>query len=339
MKAILCKEFCTPEQLVYEDVAPKEPGPGEVVVHVHACGINFPDSLIIQGKYQLKPPFPFSPGVELAGVIHKVGAGVTGLAPGMRVLGHPMSGAFAEEVVVEANRIFPIPDAMDFVDGAAFLIAYGTSYHALKDRGQLKPGETLLVLGAAGGIGLTAVELGNIMGAKVIAAASTPEKLALCKEYGAHELINYTTEDLRARIKDVTGGRGIDLIYDPVGGQFTEPALRSLAYKGRLLVLGFAGGDIPKIPLNLTLLKTVSIVGAYWGPSIDADPEQTAINMAELFAFYEQGRIRPQVQMTVPLRDAGKAITHVAGRKAMGKVVLVTELYDGKYGRGASPAR
>lgn len=324
MKAVLCKEFCAPEGLVIEEVPTPVPGPGEVLIDVAACGVNFPDSLIIQGKYQVRPSLPFSPGLELAGTVSALGAGVTGLTVGDRVAAHPTSGAFAEQVTVPAELAFPIPDAMDFPTAAGFLIAYGTSHHALKDRGQLRPGETLLVLGAAGGIGLTAVELGKVMGARVIAAASSDEKLALCKRYGADEVINYSSEDLRERVKQLTGGRGVDVVYDPVGGPYAEPMVRSLARYGRYLVLGFAAGDIPRIPLNLMLLKQCAIVGAYWGAFVAAEPEHNARNLAELFDWYAQGKLHPHISATYPLARAADAINHVAGRRALGKVVLVT---------------
>lgn len=326
MRAVVCKTFGAPETLAVEDIPAPQPAPGQVLIDVKAAGINFPDSLFIAGKYQVKPPLPFVPGLELSGVVRAVGEGVGGLTPGQRVAAHPESGgAFAAQVVVAAGRVFPIPDTLDFVTAAGFLISYGTSQHALKDRGQLKPGETLLVLGAAGGIGLTAVELGKAMGARVIAAASSPEKLALCREYGADETIDYSREDLRARIKELTGGRGIDVVYDPVGGPYTEPVVRSLAREGRYLVLGFAAGEIPKIPLNLVLLKTSAIVGAYWGPSIDADPARNAANLAELYAWHAQGKLKPHISETYPLEQAGLAIERVAQRRTRGKVVLVVD--------------
>lgn len=326
MRAVVCREFCAPDGLVIEDIPAPLPGPGQVLIDVRAAGINFPDSLFIAGRYQVKPALPFVPGLELAGVVRAVGAGVIGLTPGDRVAAHPASGgAFAAQAVVEAGRVFPIPDVMDFVTAAGFLITYGTAQHALKDRGRLQRGETLLVLGAAGGIGLTAVELGKVMGARVIAAASSEEKLALCRQYGADEVINYSREDLRARVKDLTGGRGLDVVYDPVGGHYAEPMVRSLARDGRYLVLGFAAGEIPKIPLNLVLLKTSALVGAYWGPSIDADPQRNAENLAELYSWYAQGKLKPHISETYPLAQAALAIGRVAERKTQGKVVLVVD--------------
>lgn len=325
MKAVLCKQFGPVADLAFEDVPDPVAGAWQVVVDMKAAGINFPDSLFVQGKYQVRPPLPFTPGLEAAGVISAVGPGVTGLAVGQRVAVNPEIGAFAERIAVAAHRVFPIPDAMDYASAAGFMIAYGTSHNALKDRAQLRAGETLLVLGAAGGIGLTAVELGKVMGARVIAAASSAEKLALCRQYGADELIDYSREDLRARVKELTGGRGVDVVYDPVGGAYAEPAVRSLARYGRYLVMGFAAGDIPKIPLNLLLLKTSSLVGAFWGQFVEQEPERNQQNMAELLAWYAQGRLKPHVSRTFPLAQAAAAIDYVAARQAMGKVVLLAE--------------
>jgi NADPH2:quinone reductase len=243
----------------------------------------------------------------------------------MRVAVNPEIGGFAEQIAVAETRVFPIPDAMDFATAAGFMIAYGTSHNALKDRAHLQPGETLLVLGAAGGIGLTAVELGKAMGARVIAAASSAEKLALCRQYGADELIDYSREDLRARVKELTGGKGVNVVYDPVGGAYAEPAVRSLARYGRFLVMGFAAGDIPRIPLNLLLLKTSSLVGAFWGQFVELEPERNQQNMAELLDWYGQGRLRPHISKTFPLAQAAQAIEYVAARQAMGKVVLLAD--------------
>jgi NADPH2:quinone reductase len=265
MKAVLCKAYGPPESLVVEDLPSPQPGAGEVVIAVKAASVNFPDVLIIQNKYQFKPALPFSPGSEVAGVVKAVGDGVTNVAPGDSVMAITVYGAFAEEVKTEARRLLPLPDGMNFANAAAFGLTYATSHFALVDRGELKTGETLLVLGAAGGVGIAAIEIGKVLGARVIACASTGEKLAVCREHGADETINYAIEDLRERIKELTGGTGVDVVYDPVGGQYTEPAMRSLAWRGRLLVVGFAAGEIPKIPLNLTLLKGCSIVGVFWG--------------------------------------------------------------------------
>jgi NADPH2:quinone reductase len=325
MKAVLCKAFGPVEQLVLEEVPALEAAPGQVIVSVKACGINFPDGLIVQGKYQTKPPLPFSPGLEVAGIIKSVGIGVSNLAAGQRVIAFPGVGGLAEEVAVEAGLVFPMPDSMDYASGAGFLITYGTSHHALKHRAQLKAGETLLVLGAAGGVGLTAVELGKVMGARVIACASSDEKLALCREYGADETINYTTENLRERVKALTGGKGVDVAYDPVGGEMAETVVRNLAWMGRYLVIGFAAGDIPKIPINLLLLKSSSLVGVYWGSWLKADPPAGREAVAELLSWYDQGRLKPYISATYPLEQGAEAILHVTGRGAKGKTVVVME--------------
>ena len=323
MKAVLAKAFGPLEQLVLEDVQPKNAGPGEVAIAVRACGVNFFDALIVQGKYQSRPPLPFSPGGEVAGVIRGVGAGVTGLAAGTRVLAFTGHGGYAEEVIADAPSVVALPEQMDFVAAAGFPITYATSYHALKDRGQLRSGETLLVLGAAGGVGLAAVEIGKIMGARVIACASSDEKLALTREHGADALINYATSDLRERIREVTSGKGVDVVYDPVGGRYAEPALRSLAAGGRYLVIGFASGEIPKIALNLLLLKVVSLVGVFWGAFAKAQPQRSAANLAELLTWYTQGRLRPHVSATFPLERYREALDAVVQRRVLGKVVLV----------------
>jgi NADPH2:quinone reductase len=325
MKAVLCKEFGPIEQLVLEEVASLHAGAGQVVIAVKACGINFPDGLIVQGKYQTKPPLPFSPGLEVAGVIKEIGAGVDGLTVGQRVIAFPGVGGMADEVVVEGWLVFPMPDSMSFADGAGFLITYATSHHALKPRGQLKPGETLLVLGAAGGVGLTAVEIGKVMGARVIACASSDEKLELCRQYGADETINYTTESLRDRIKALTGGKGVDVVYDPVGGDLAEPAVRSLAWLGRFLVIGFAAGDIPRIPLNLLLLKSSSIVGVYWGAALKADPQAGRADVAELLSWYAAGKLKPCISATYPIERAAEAILQVSTRQTKGKTVVVMD--------------
>ncbi len=325
MKAVLCKEFGPVENLVIENVAPLKAGPGQVVISVKACGINFPDGLIVQGKYQTKPPLPFSPGLEVSGVIREAGEGATGVKVGQRVIAFPGVGGLAEELVVDAGLTFPMPDSMDFASAAGFIITYATSHHALKQRGNLKPGETLLVLGAAGGVGLTAVEIGKVMGARVIAAASSDDKLALCKQYGADEVINYATENLRERIKALTGGKGVDVVYDPVGGELAEAAVRSLAWMGRFLVIGFAAGEIPKIPLNLLLLKSSSLVGVYWGAALKADPKAGREGVAELLSWYDQGKLKPYISATYPLDRAAEAIEQVTGRQTKGKVVVVME--------------
>jgi len=322
MKAVLCKEFGPPESLVIEDLPSPKPGQGEVVISVKAASVNFPDVLIIQNKYQFKPPLPFSPGSELAGVVKEVGAGVGNVKAGDKVIAFTTYGAFAEEVKTEAARLVPLPGKMDFATGAAFLLTYGTSDHALRDRAALKAGETLLVLGAAGGVGLAAIEIGKALGARVIACASSDDKLAVCREHGADETVNYSTEDLRERIKALTGGRGVDVVYDPVGGPYSEPAFRSIAWRGRLLVVGFAAGDIPKLPLNLALLKGASIVGVFWGDFARREPRQFAESIRQLGAWYSEGKLRPHVSQTFPLEKAVDALQLMAARQVKGKVVL-----------------
>jgi NADPH:quinone reductase len=322
MKAVLCKAYGPPESLVIEELPSPKAGAGEVVVSVKAASVNFPDVLIIQNKYQFKPPLPFSPGSELAGVVKEVGEGVSAFRPGDQVIAFTGHGAFAEEVKTEASRLIPLPPGMDFKTGAAFILTYGTSDHALRDRGALRAGETLLVLGAAGGVGLAAVEIGALLGARVIAAASTDEKLELCRTRGATETINYTTEDLRGRLKEITGGRGVDVCYDPVGGDLSEPALRSMAWDGRFLVVGFAAGDIPRIPLNLPLLKGCSVVGVFWGAFTGKEPERNARNIAELMGWLAEGKLEPHISATYPLEQAAAAITDLEQRRAQGKVVV-----------------
>ena len=324
MKAVLCKELGPPEKLVLENVPSLTPGSGQVVVSVKAAGVNFPDTLIIQGKYQFKPEPPFSPGGEVAGVVKKVGEGVTGVRPGDRVIAASTWGGFAEEMVADADRLVPMPDAMDYVPASAFILTYGTSYHALVDRAQLKAGETLLVLGASGGVGLAAVQLGKAMGARVIAAASSDAKLAVCKAEGADELINYASEDIRARVKQITAGKGVDVVYDPVGGPYSEPALRDMAWNGRFLVVGFAAGDIPKIPLNLALLKGCSIVGVFWGAFTRNEPERNRRNNQELMRLYLAGKVKPHIHATYPLERAAEALNEVLYKRVSGKVVLTT---------------
>ena len=324
MKAVLCKTYGPPESLVVEEVPALKPGAGEAVVAVKAAGVNFPDVLIIQNKYQVKPPLPFSPGSEVAGIVTGVGDGVNGVKLGDPVMAFTTFGGFAEEVKVDARKLLPLPAGMDFSTAAAFGLTYATSDHALRDRGALKSGETLVVLGAAGGVGLAAIEIGRALGARVIAAASTGEKLAVCRAHGADDTINYATEDLRERIKALTEGSGADVVYDPVGGPYTEPALRSMAWRGRLLVVGFAAGEIPKIPLNLTLLKGCSIVGVYWGEFARREPERFGDAMRQLGRWYADGRIKPHISATFPLERAIDALRLMAGRQVAGKLVLTT---------------
>ena len=324
MKAVLCKSWGLPVSLVIEDVAPLTPAAGGVVVAVKACGVNFPDTLIVQGKYQFKPDFPFSPGGEVAGVVTAIGSGVENVRVGDAVIAFIGWGGFAEEVGCAATQVMPIPAGTPFPLAASFVLAYGTSHHALKDRAQLQAGETLLVLGAAGGVGLAACGIGKTMGARVIAAASSDEKLAICKEHGADEVINYTTEDLRERINALTNKRGVDVVYDPVGGPYSEAAIRSLAWKGRHLVVGFATGDIPKIALNLTLLKGASIVGVFWGAFVKTEPTAFTRNMQELFVLLKSGQLKPLISATYPLEQAATALNDMMERKVVGKIVLVT---------------
>lgn len=323
MKTLLCKEFGPPEKLVLEDVDAPKAGPGQIVVQIKACGVNFPDVLIIENKYQFKPPLPFAPGGEISGVVKELGEGVTGISVGDRILASTGFGGFAEEQAIPAAAAVPIPDAMDFPTAAAFLMTYGTSYYALKDRARIQPGESLVVLGAAGGVGLAAVELGKAMGAKVIAAASSEEKLAVCREHGADETIDYAKDSLKDQMKALTGGKGADVVYDPVGGDYSEAAIRATAWEGRFLVIGFAAGDIPRIPLNLTLLKSCQIVGVFWGAFVGREPEANRQNTRELFALYEQGKIKPYVSSSYPLADGAAAIRELGERRAKGKVVVV----------------
>jgi NADPH2:quinone reductase len=284
--------------------------------------VNFPDVLIIQNKYQFKPPLPFSPGSELAGVVKEVGAGVSSVKPGDKVIAFTAFGAFAEEVKTEAVRLLPLPEGMSYEAGASFILTYGTTDHALRDRGQLKPGETLLVLGAAGGVGVAAIEIGKALGARVIACASSDDKLAVCRQHGADECINYATEDLRERIKALTPGKGVDVIYDAVGGPYSEPAFRSIAWRGRHLVIGFAAGEIPKLPLNLALLKGASVVGVFWGDFTKREPQAFAESAKQLARWYRDGKLKPHVSASYPLAQAAEAMNLLASRKAKGKVVI-----------------
>ena len=322
MKAIRCKEYGPPSSLVLEELPDLQPGPKEVLVEVKAASLNFPDTLIIRGLYQFKPPLPFTPGSDLAGVVKAVGEKVTHIHPGEEVFGMAIHGAFAEQVLVPIETCFPKPPGMPAKVAASFLMAYGTSYHALKDRANLKEGETLLVLGASGGVGLAAVELGKKMGAKVIAAASSDEKLELCRQYGADETINYTTEDLKKKAKKLTEGKGVDVIYDPVGGGYSEPALRAIAWEGRYLVVGFAAGDIPRIPLNLALLKGCQIVGVFWGSFAMRTPKKNMANTIELIQWYASGQLRPHIHATYPLAETAKALEEMMNREVRGKVVI-----------------
>ena len=323
MKAVLCTQFGGPELLEYRDVPAPSAGEGEVVVTVKAASVNFPDVLIIDNKYQFKPPLPFSPGSELAGVVKEVGPGVTAVRAGDRVMAFTIHGAFAEEVKLDAPRVLRIPEGMDYPTAAALLLTYGTMDHGLRDRGAVARGETVLVLGASGGIGLASIEIAKALGGRVIACASSDDKLAACRDHGADAVINYATQDLRARIKELTDGRGVDVIVDPVGGPYTEPALRSIAWRGRLLVVGFAAGEIPKIPLNLTLLKGCSIVGVFWGDFLRREPDAFAASVEQLGKWHAEGKIKPHISGTFPLARAADAIKLMAERKVIGKLVVV----------------
>lgn len=323
MKAVMCRQFGPPEDLAVEDLPPLVAGEGEVVIRVRAAGVNFPDSLIIQNQYQIKPPLPFSPGGELAGEITAVGPGVPPERLGQAVIAFTAWGAFAEEAVVAQDRLIPIPEGMPFDVAGAFLMTYGTCYHALRDRGALAPGETVLVLGAAGGIGLAAVEIAKALGARVIAAASSDQKLAVCREHGADELINYRDQDLRERLKTLTQGRGVDLVCDPVGGAYSEPALRAMAWRGRYLVIGFADGNIPRIALNLPLLKGCSVVGVFWGDFVRREPEAAQRDLQALVALYRAGRIHPHISARYPLDQVPQALRALMARQVSGKAVVV----------------
>jgi NADPH2:quinone reductase len=323
VRAVVCEQYGPPESLRVLELPAPAPEPGQAVVAVHAAGLNFPDVLIIENKYQVKPPLPFTPGSEFAGVVTDVGAGVDTLKPGDRVMGAATHGAFAEKVAVDAARLWPIPNGMDDRSAAAFLLTYATCDHALYDRARLTSGETLLVLGAGGGIGLAAIEVGAALGARVVACASDDRKLEACRQHGADATINYEREDLREAIRRVTGGRGADVICDPVGGRHTEPALRSIAWRGRLLVIGFAAGEIPKIPLNLVLLKGCAIVGVFWGEFSRREPEAFAASVRRLSEAYVAGKLRPHVSATFPLERAGEALRLMANRGVVGKLVLM----------------
>jgi NADPH2:quinone reductase len=322
MKALLCTRYGAPDDLEVADIAAPKPGPGEALVKIHAAALNFFDTLIIAGKYQFKPAPPFSPAAEFAGTVEALGQGVTSFKPGDRVLGYMTYGAAREFVAVDAGKLIKIPDALDFDRAAGLCITYGTTFHALKDRARLKAGESLAVLGASGGVGLAAVELGKIMGARVIACASSDDKLAFTRQHGADDAINYASEDIKEGLRRVTGGKGADVTYDPVGGKYTEPALRSIAWQGRFLVVGFAAGDIPKLPLNLVLLKGCDVLGVFWGAFIDRDPEGHRANTRQLIDWCVEGKISSHVHATYPLSDGIAALKSIAARQVMGKVIL-----------------
>lgn len=322
MKALLCTRYGTPDDLELADIPAPEPGLGDVVVRVAAAALNFFDTLIIAGKYQLKPPMPFSPAAEFAGTVEKLGQGVSGLKPGDRVLGFASYGAARELIALAADRLIKIPDIVDFDRAAGLCVTYGTTLHALKDRARLKPGETLAVLGAAGGVGLAAVELGKLMGARVIACASSAEKIAFARRHGADDGIDYGKDDLKEALRRATDDRGADVIYDPVGGPYSEAALRSIAWLGRFLVIGFAAGEIPKLPLNLVLLKGCDVLGVFWGSWIERDRKGHRANTEQLLAWCAEGKLSSHVHAVYPLQDAPAALKAIAARQVMGKVIL-----------------
>ncbi len=322
MKALLCTHYGTPDDLELADIADPAPQPGEAVVRIAAAALNFFDTLIIAGKYQYKPEMPFSPAAEFAGTVERVGDGVRGLKAGDRVLAYAGYGAARERIAVSAAKLVKLPDGVDFDHAAGLSVTYGTTLHALKDRAQLKPGETLAVLGASGGVGVAAVELGKLMGARVIACASSAEKIAFARERGADDGIDYGKEDLKDGLRRLTGGRGADVIYDPVGGAYSEAALRSIAWLGRLLVIGFAAGEIPKLPLNLVLLKSCDVRGVFWGSWIERDPDGHRANTEQLLAWLKDGKLSSHVHAVYPLAEAPAALKAIAARKVMGKVIL-----------------
>jgi NADPH2:quinone reductase len=322
MRAVVCKSFGPPAQLVVEDVATPELKPGHVRLRVHGCGIGFPDALMMIGKYQVKPELPFIPGTEIAGVVTEVASDVTNVPVGTRVLASAGTGGLAEEAVVSAQSLIFLPDAMTMAAAAGFLVNYGTTYHALVQRAKIQPGETMLVLGAAGGVGLTAVELGKVLGARVLAGASTAEKMELAKQHGADAVFNYTTESIKAKVMEFTGDKGIDVVYDPVGADVAEQSVRSMAWNGRYLVIGFAGGKIPAIPLNLPLLKGCSLVGVFWGAHARREPGLHAQNLKELFQLYTEHKIKPHITEIAGLEGVNQALDLVNGRRGTGKVVI-----------------
>jgi len=328
LKAVLCKAYGAPEDLVLEEVAEPVPGEGEVLVEVRATALNFPDVLMIAGKYQSQPQFPFSPGGEVAGTVLEAGPGVTGFAPGDRVFGGVGFGGFAERVAAAAHSLQPLPESMTFAEASGISTTYGTSYYALKQRAALQPGETLLVTGAAGGVGIAAVQLGKAMGARVIAAASSEQKLAVAKDSGADELIDYSDGQLKDKVKDLTGGKGADVIYDPVGGALFDQCLRCINWYGRILVIGFAAGDIPKAPINLILLKSCQVVGVFYGAWSARSRDESRANFREILAFHAAGKIKPVVGRVHPLENYAEALNDLAQRRAIGKIVVTPSTED-----------
>ncbi|MYM82371.1 zinc-binding dehydrogenase [Duganella sp. FT50W] len=325
MKAIVCDAWGPPGMLKLLELPDLVPGPGQVVIDVHAAGVNFPDVLIVQGKYQFKPELPFVPGSEVAGVIRAVAADVNTFRTGDRVIAFVPTGGFGQQLLATAQSLIPMPPDMDFDTAAAITLTYGTSYHAIVDRAKLEAGENMLILGAAGGVGLAAIEIGKALGARIIACASTDEKLAACRQHGADVLINYNKEDLRAAIKAATDGKGPDVIYDPVGGDYTEAAFRSIAWGGRHLVVGFANGAIPQLPLNLALLKGASLVGVFWGAFTKRDPQGNMANMRQLLRWLQEGKIRPHISKRYRLDEAAQALNDMAARKVTGKIVVLPQ--------------
>jgi NADPH2:quinone reductase len=325
MKAIVCRKYGPPSDLELSNVSLPPLGEKQVRVKIKACSLNFPDTLIIQGLYQFKPKLPFTPGSDISGIVLETGSKVRHLKVGDEVFGFTLTGGFAEEAIIDAKTIFPKPPNMPFHIAASFLLAYGTSYHALVDRAELIEGETVVILGASGGVGLAAVEIAKQLGARVIAAASSAEKLSLCTDHGADEIINYSTEDLKSRIKELTDGNGADVIYDPVGGTYSEAALRGIAWEGRFLVVGFAAGEIPKIPLNLALLKGCQIVGVFWGSFATKDPGKNMQNSLQLMTWYAEGKLKPHIHKLYPLAETPDALDEMIARKVKGKVVITME--------------
>nr|WP_315261570.1 NADPH:quinone oxidoreductase family protein [uncultured Duganella sp.] len=325
MKAVVCEAWGQPDTLQVKELPDLEPGPGQVVIDVQAAGVNFPDVLIVQGKYQFKPELPFIPGSEVSGVIRSTAADVTTFKPGDKVIAFVTTGGFGQQLLASAQALIPMPPDMDFDTAAAITLTYGTSYHAIVDRSKLEVGESMLILGAAGGVGLAAIEIGKARGARIIACASTDEKLEICRQHGADVLINYSTVDLREAVKAATGGKGPDVVYDPVGGVYAEPAFRSIAWGGRYLVVGFANGEIPKLPLNLTLLKGASLVGVFWGEFTKRDPKGNMANMRQLLQWLQEGKIKPRISGRYKLEEAAQALNDMAARKVTGKVVVLPQ--------------
>lgn len=323
MKAVVCAAWGQPDNLEVQELPDLQAGPGQVVVAVRAAGVNFPDVLMVQGKYQFKPELPFVPGSEVAGVVHAVADDVTTFQPGDRVIAFTPTGGFGQQLLTSAQALIPMPAGMDFDTAAAITLTYGTSYHAIVDRAKLEAGETMLVLGAAGGVGLAAIEIGKALGARIIACASTEAKLEVCRQHGADVLINYSKDDWRDALKAATGGKGPDVIYDPVGGVYAEPAFRSIGWGGRYLVVGFANGEIPKLPLNLPLLKGAAVLGVFWGEFTKRDPKGNFNNMRQLLQWLHEGKIKPHISARYPLAQTADALKAMAARAVTGKVIIL----------------